>query len=142
MAIVVGENSYVTEQELLDYAAAREITVSGTPEVLLIKAMDWLELRSYKGTKTEETQDLEFPRNGDTEVPKAIKTAQVITAILIDQGEDFWGVVEPAIKSERIEGAIDIEYQEGGASSNRYPQLDNLLSPYLVNTGMNIRLVR
>jgi hypothetical protein len=142
MAIIVGENSYVTEQELLDYASAREITVSGTPEVLLIKAMDWLELRSYKGTKTEETQDLEFPRNGDTEVPKAIKTAQVITAILIDQGEDFWGVVEPAIKSERIEGAIDIEYQEGGASSNRYPQLDNLLSPYLVNTGMNIRLVR
>jgi hypothetical protein len=142
MTITVGENSYVTEQELLDYASAREITVSGTPEVLLIKAMDWLELRSYKGTKTEETQDLEFPRNGDTEVPKAIKTAQVITAILIDQGEDFWGVVEPAIKSERIEGAIDIEYQEGGASSNRYPQLDNLLSPYLVNTGMNIRLVR
>jgi hypothetical protein len=49
--ITVGINSYVTELELVTYAADRAIIIAATDKtVLLIKAMDYLETRSFSGT--------------------------------------------------------------------------------------------
>ena len=134
MAIVVGVNSYVTELELTTYAADRDINISGNTETLLIKAMDYIEIQSYWGTKTDEDQDLEFPRNGDTVVPEKIKTAQIVTALLIDSGEDMFPTSEQAIKREKID-IIEIEYQDFTSSLKNYPQLNKLLTPFLSSSG-------
>ena len=134
MAIVVGVNSYVTELELTTYAADRDINISGNTETLLIKAMDYIEIQSYWGSKTDEDQDLEFPRNGDTVVPEKIKTAQIVTALLIDSGEDMFPTSEQAIKREKID-IIEIEYQDFTSSLKNYPQLNKLLTPFLSSSG-------
>lgn len=134
MAIVVGENSYVTELELINYASARDITITGNTETLLIKAMDYIEIQSYWGEKTDEEQDLEFPRNGDTAVPEKIKTAQIIAALLIDSGENLFPTSEQAVKREKID-VVEIEYQDFTNSLKSYPQLNKLLAPFLSSSG-------
>ena len=134
MAIVVGTNTYVTVAELTAYALARAITIVNDEETLLIKAMDYIEIQSYWGTKTDEDQDLEFPRNGDTVVPEKIKTAQIITALLIDSGEDMFPISEQAVKREKVD-IIEIEYQNFTNSIKNYPQLNKLLTPFLSSSG-------
>ena len=136
MAIVVGENSYVTELELTDYASARDITITGNTETLLIKAMDYIEVQSYYGEKTDEGQDLEFPRNGDTDVPAKIKAAQIIAALLIDSGENLFPTGTQAVKRERV-ASIEIEYQDNTSARSSYTQLNALLSPFLASSGMS-----
>ena len=134
MALVVGTNTYVTVAELTAYALARAITIVNDEETLLIKAMDYIEIQSYWGTKTDEDQDLEFPRNGDTVVPEKIKTAQIITALLIDSGEDMFPISEQAVKREKVD-IIEIEYQNFTNSIKNYPQLNKLLTPFLSSSG-------
>lgn len=141
MAIVVGENSYVTELELTNYASARDITITGNTETLLIKAMDYIEIQSYWGEKTDEEQDLEFPRNGDTSVPAKIKTAQIVAALLIDSGETLFQTGEQAVKRESV-GSVEIEYQDNTSSIKTFPQLNALLSPFTNNTGMSFGVYR
>ena len=141
MAIVVGENSYVTELELTTYAAARGITITGDTETLLIKAMDYIEIQSYYGEKTDEDQNLEFPRNDDTDVPAKIKTAQIIAALLIDSGENLFPTGTQAVKRERV-GSVEIEYQDNTSSIKSFPQLNALLSPFTNNTGMSFGVYR
>lgn len=141
MAIVVGENSYVTELEFTDYASARDITITGNTETLLIKAMDYIEIQSYWGEKTDEEQDLEFPRNGDTVVPAKIKTAQIVAALLIDSGETLFQTGEQAVKRESV-GTIEIEYQANTNAIKSFPQLNALLSPFTNNTGMSFGVYR
>lgn len=134
MALVVGTNTYVTVAELTAYASARAITIVNDEETLLIKAMDYIEIQSYWGTKTDEDQDLEFPRNGDTVVPEKIKTAQIVTTLLIDSGEDMFPTSEQAIKREKVD-IIEIEYQDFTNSLKNYPQLNKLLTPFLSSSG-------
>lgn len=134
MALVVGTNTYVTVAELTAYASTRAITIINDEETLLIKAMDYIEIQSYWGTKTDEDQDLEFPRNGDTVVPEKIKTAQIVTALLIDSGEDMFPTSEQAIKREKVD-IIEIEYQDFTNSLKNYPQLNKLLAPFLSSSG-------
>ena len=141
MAIVVGENSYVTELELTTYASARGITITGGTEQLLIKAMDYLEAQIYWGEKTDEAQDLEFPRNGDTAVPTKIKTAEIIAALLIDSGENLFPTSEQAIKRTKVD-VIEIEYQDYTTAKKGYSQLNALLAPFLASTGMSFGVYR
>ena len=141
MAIVVGENSYVTELELTNYAAARGITITGDTETLLIKAMDYLEAQIYYGEKTDEDQDLEFPRNDDTDVPAKIKAAQIIAALLIDSGENLFPTGTQSVKRERV-ATIEIEYQDNTSARSTYTQLNALLSPFLNSSGMSFGVYR
>ena len=141
MAIVVGENSYVTELELTEYATTRGITIAGDTETLLIKAMDYIEIQSYYGEKTDEDQDLEFPRNGDTDVPAKIKTAQIIAALLIDSGENLFPTGTQAVKRERVAN-IEIEYQDNTSARSSYTQLNALLAPFLISSGTSFGVYR
>ena len=134
--ITVGTNSYVTEAELATYAADRAITIEAADtSVLLIKAMDYIENRRFSGFKTTSEQALQFPRNGSETVPEAIKNAQMVAALLIDEGFDLTLVIEPQVKREKID-AIEVEYQDNAASQNRYTLLDSLLAPYLAYGGI------
>lgn len=135
MALVVGTDTYVTEAELTAYATARGITIlASNKEIILLKAMDYIEIQSYWGTKTDPDQELEFPRNGDTVIPEKIKTAQIVTALLIDSGEDMFPTSEQAVKKEKVD-IIEIEYQDFTNSLKNYPQLNKLLIPFLSSSG-------
>lgn len=133
--ITVGTNSYATEAELTTYATDRGITLTGAPDVLLIKAMDWLEVQPFSGSKTDPDQDLQFPRNGETTVPASIKTAQMVAAVLIDSGEDLLAPQGQRVLSESVAGAVSVSYSDTGRQSTYYPQLAALLRPYLGSAG-------
>lgn len=120
--IIVGENSYVTEAELTTYSADRGITLTGSPDVLLIKAMDYLD-----------TQNLIVP----DPVPEQIKTAQLVAAMLIDSGEDLLAPQGQRVLSESVAGAVSVSYSDSGRQSTYYPQLAALLRPYLGSAGGN-----
>lgn len=130
MALVVGTDTYNTIEELTAYATARGITLALDEEILLIKAMDYIESRSYWGYKTDSEQDLEFPRNGDETVPAKIKKAQLIAAIIIDSGVDLFAPIERGIKREKVD-IIETEYQTNAAEYVRYPELEALLTPFI-----------
>lgn len=118
--ITVGENSYATEAELTTYATDRGITLTGAPDVLLIKAMDWLEV-----------QPIAVPEP----VPEAIKKAQMVAAILIDGGEDLLAPEGQRVLSESVAGAVSVTYSDNGRQSTFYPQLFALLKPFMVGGG-------
>lgn len=136
MALVVGTDTYNTVEELADYATARAITLSLDSELILLKAMDYIETRSYWGSKTDSDQELEFPRNGDEEVPAKIKKAQLVAAVLIDSGVDLFARIERGIKRRKID-VIETEYQTNAAESVRYPELEVLLTPF-INNGFSV----
>jgi hypothetical protein len=151
MAIVVGTNSYVTEAELNDYASDREITIEGTAATLLIKAMDYLETRNWKGLKYESDQALEWPRDlgamsayesyyvEPSVVPDDIETAQIIAALLIDSGEDLMPNVGRSTKREKVD-VIEVEYMDTAASTTQYSQLSALITPYTQSTNRTTRV--
>lgn len=112
--------SYATATELQGYASARGITLVGDPDVLLIKAMDYLD-----------TQNLTVP----DPVPDQIKTAQMVAALLIDSGEDLLAPQGQRVLSESVAGAVSVSYSDTGRQSTYYPQLAALLRPYLGSAG-------
>lgn len=139
--IVVGENSYVTEAELTAYASDRGQTISGDTSVLLIQAMDYIETRPYSGIKTDPDQDLQFPRYPEVEVPQDIKVAQMVAAMLTDSGVNLFATVGRAVKMEKVD-VLETEYMDNAAESARYPQLDNLLSPYYASGSGGFAVIR
>jgi len=160
MALIVGTNSYVTETELTTYATDRGITISAADKaVLLIKAMDYLEVQKYKGYKTVSTQALQFPRvlcadyyytqypqnyipcEYDSEtVPVEIKTAQIVACLLIDSGEDLNPTLGKTTIREKI-AEIEVEYRDNSTETKSFTQLNALLAPFLTASG-GLKLVR
>ena len=134
MTIIVGTNSYVSESELTDYATARGIVLDGAPDVALIKAMDWLSIQPWIGEKTDPTQPLDFPRNGDTTVPTAIKMAQLYLAVRADSGVDLLAPSPLEIKREKVD-VIETEYATGSNvalyQTAELPYIKTMLAPYL-----------
>ena len=128
--VTVGVDSYVDETELQNYATKRGITIAGDKTVLLYKAMDYIETRPYKGAKTDPSQPLQFPRNGETTVPQNIKTAQIVAALLTDTGVDLLAPVGRAVKRKKVD-VLETEYMDNAAESTKYTQLDLLLAPYV-----------
>lgn len=141
MAVIeVGTNSYVTEAELTTYATDRGITISGSIDVLLIKAMDYIETRNFIGQKTVSTQTLQFPREvcsgidgceiDSTIVPEGIKNAQMIASLIIDGGNDLQPSIERTVKKEKVD-AIEVEYMDNALSSKQYVSLNDALRPFI-----------
>lgn len=129
---------YVTDGEYLAYADDRGLSVSSASATInLTKSLDWLELRPFSGEKTDEAQELEFPRNGETEVPDKIKTAQIIGAIIYDGGGDLYAPIKPRVKRKKVD-VLETEYADNASSSVYYPQLNDLLRPYLSGGGYGI----
>lgn len=130
MPVTVGVDSYVDEAELDAYAAARDITLDGNKSAALITAMDYLAVQNWAGEKTDPDQPLDFPRDGDTVVPTAIKTAQMRLAIMVFQGVNLLAPVGPAVKREKVD-VLEVEYQDGAGATTSYPAVDLLIGPYL-----------
>jgi hypothetical protein len=130
MALTPGTDTYNTVEELDDYALARSTTLALDQELTLIKAMDYIESRNFSGSKTDETQDLEFPRNGNLYVPTNIKKVQLVIAVLIDGGVDMFATIERAIKSDKT-GPLETVWQDNASEYVRYPEVEVLLRPFI-----------
>jgi hypothetical protein len=126
-SIVTGANSYVSESDLSSYASARGINLSGDPEELLIKAMDYIESLSYIGIKFSRDQELQWPRvdvwiddyylDSDT-IPQQLKNGLMITAIEIDSGNNPISTISTSDQTKRKRvGDIEVEYKDGASSS-------------------------
>ena len=145
-SIIVGTNSYVTEAELTIYATDRGVTIAGDTAQLLIKAMDWLEIQPFSGSKYDYDQDLQFPRYPYSPqlpnvVPDNIEKAQIVAALEIDSGADLLATIDRAVKREKVD-VIEVEYQENASEVARYPELDMLIAEFLTSTGGSFGVVR
>lgn len=140
MSIIVGSNSYVSENELIEYAADRGIDLTGGVSTVLIKAMDYLETRNWVGTKTAFDQPLQFPRVlcsygtlcefDSVTVPYPIKNAQMMAAILIASGYDLQPVVGRVTKREKVD-VIEVEYDDKAPLTSQFTGLQDILRPFI-----------
>ena len=134
--IVVGENSYVSVADAETYASDRGYTFTGDVSVRLIQAMDYLDIQDYSGSKTEDDQDLDFPRDDETEVPDDIVTAQIVAAIQYDNGTDLLGATPRAVKRKKTD-VIETEYMDNASTTPVQKQLNALLAPYLASNTLS-----
>lgn len=137
MPVIVGTDSYGDETGLQAYADARGITIIGNLTVLLIKAMDWIEIQSYKYQKYESDQALQFPRSTtmyDVDlgtVPPEVIRAQYVAALLIDSGENLNPVVKRSVKRIEVYQGVKKEFMDNAEETSSYPQLTRLLYRWL-----------
>ena len=122
---------YVTTLEFEAYALARGIVLANDPSAMLTRAFDWLELQRFSGRKTDPAQALEWPRNGDSSVPSKIKQAQMVCALVYDQGGDPLGAIGQRVTQETVVGAVSVSYSDNGPLTTLYPMLTALLRDYL-----------
>jgi len=122
--VVAGANSYASESELINYASDRGVVLTAATDVLLIKAMDYIESLSFIGSKGSEGQPLQWPRKdvyidgfyaGSATIPAALKTGQIATALAIDSENSPLANVERATKREKVD-VIEIEYMSSAAA--------------------------
>lgn len=130
---VVG---YVDDADFSTWAAARGITLTGTPSVLLTAALDWVELQSYQGQRTESAQQLSWPRTGvyldgvlqdSATVPAQVQELQMRVAVDIDAGSDPLGVADQTVQSETVVGAVSVTYASGSYQQRTSSQVSLLL---------------
>ena len=158
MTVIVGTDSYATEAELLAYATARGITISGDQSQLLIKAMDWLESNMFDGAKRDYTQTLKWPRYSSSNygdfndpwieypldsnnVPLNIKNAQIAAALIYDAGGDPIGAISRTVKREKVD-VLEVEYSDNAAAVTLYPILTSLLAPFMSSNGTSFKVSR
>lgn len=126
---------YAEEADFTAYALARGITLLRPVSETLTRALDYIELQSYSGYKTDEAQALQFPRDGSADVPASIVTAQMQTALVYDSGADPLAPVGAKVIEKTVHGAVTVRYSEKGGNSTSYPQITKLLRPYLSSAG-------
>ena len=123
---------YTTDDEYSAYAISRGYVLSGDPIVQLQLALDWLELQPFKGAKTDEAQALEWPRDGNTDVPDKIVQAQLEAALVYNAGGNLMASIGKMV-TEKTVGPLTTKYAEGGPQSIMYPKLSMLLRGYVSN---------
>lgn len=140
---VTGANSYASVIDLTTYADSRGITLKGMPEQLLLLAMDVLESKQYKGEPIKSSQTTAFPRMG-LGIPRAIKQAQVMLAVSLDNAPPVNEAPAAQVSRERVD-VVEVQYFEAKDSQSALLKMvDELLKPYLAGGfgGFNIRVQR
>lgn len=135
---------YATTEELIQYAAARGVTLTRAPEVLLTLALDYIESLEPKmaGERAKPDQPYSWPRGFTEGVPLAIKQAQMVAAMTEDAGTVLMPVTSgQQIIREKV-GPLETEYAEGVSGTVSIPQIDGLIAPFLKNSGFFLNLVR
>ena len=134
---------YATELQLTTYAAERGITLQTDAAFLLRRALDWLELQRFSGTKTDPEQALQFPRNGATTVPQDVITAQLMAALEYNNGNDLLAPIAPRTVREKA-GPVEVQYSDKGNQVTLFPHLNALLADYLSTNagGVNFNVMR
>lgn len=157
-SVVSGANSFATRNELVAFAAARNVDLSSeTEEVLdswLLDASDYLRDESYfryRGARKQYDQQMPAPRTGwqerngpaipSTVVPWRLKTAQLMAAFKRSQGTVLIESLENAgqqISSDKL-GPMSTSWYRSNASigdgtaRTLFPDIYGLLAPLLRN---------
>lgn len=149
---VEGANSYLTVAELRAFAGDRGLTLPTDSEVekLLVKATDYLELKSYIGDRASDNQGLSWPRTQTTNpywqytgiIPTKLKTAQSLLAVEAMNGE----LSQATRPNEYVQTKIDVLYikyakDDDRSAGLRYRAVDDLLAS-LVTTSRPFQTVR
>ncbi len=129
MTTTVG---YTTDDEYSEYATVRGQILTGDPLVHLQLALDWLELQPFKGEKTNQDQELEWPRDGNTEIPSKIVQAQLEAALVYNAGGNLMASIGKMV-TEKTVGPITTKWSESGPQTIAYPKLSMLLRGYVNN---------
>ena len=129
MTTTVG---YTTDDEYSEYATVRGHILSGDPLVQLQLALDWLELQPFKWEKTDPDQELEWPRDGNTEIPSKIVQAQLEAALVYNAGGNLMASIGKMV-TEKTVGPITTKWSENGPQAIAYPKLSMLLRGYVNN---------
>lgn len=131
---VPNANSYVSVEELDAYAAERGIvlpTSEPEKEVLLIKAMDYLEMadQEYMGLRSFTDQALSWPRvsySMDLGIPKELKKAELVLAVAAMTVE--LTPVSNGLPGKDVKvGPIEIRKPSESVARPRVPQAETLL---------------
>ena len=126
---VASANSYAAYSDLTAYALLRGVTITAVQadgEALLLKAMDALYGRPWKGERVTTTQVLEWPRSGVyvdgqlktyNEIPRELFYGQL--ALAMAAVDNTLMPVQPAqgkgpVVEERVEGAVTMKYANSG----------------------------
>lgn len=106
-------NSFVTEDELRDFATLRGVALPDSVDDLLVKSADFLTIREpeFQGSRKKPEQALSFPRKGltincepfpDDKIPPQVKKAQLQAVLEILEHEDLSpGLLEPPVLREK-----------------------------------------
>lgn len=148
-SIVDNANSLVTDEEFKTYANLRCVAVPATQparEALLILAMDYLfDIESrLQGYRTNNDQELPFPRNGmcarnkiikSSVIPKDIKRAQMELALQANTSDLLVSASQQNVQREKL-GELEVEYFNGGSWAQvQTGKANAYLNEYLINSG-------
>ncbi len=140
---LTNSNSYVSEVDVTTYATDRGLTLTASADVLIIKAMDYLETLNYIGDKQTEEQALQWPREQvyiddfyiePTTIPQELKNAQMSLCMSIDAGTDPMAIVPRATKKEKVD-VLEVEYMDNAASKAIVTSVNRMLSKLLKGGG-------
>ena len=131
--ITVPQDSYVTVAEADAYNAIRPSAQTwaalsdSEKEQRLVAASDYLDSQYiFTGKKTDPNQPREFPRNGATEIPTAIKKAVFELALQ----DSLTSNASAEVKKEKVD-VLEVEYFQSENGALRFGYIDGLLRPFL-----------
>lgn len=142
-------NSYASVGMLKSFATGRGREITGDSEVMLIRAMDYLEGLEWGGRRTDPDQPLAWPRSDAWfddypvpvgKVPRQVISAQCMLALEAMSGELLSSVREAAVKSDRVEGAVTTTYAvaDGDTFTPQYPAVFAVLGSLAAGRGFAI----
>lgn len=137
MPLVVGSDTYIALTDANTYLAAYGPDGAVVDEPSLAKAtlaIDRLYRGRFKGSRTEDTQALEFPRDGSTDIPVAVRQATAELAWMILSGVNVYAQPDPLVLEETVE--VDViktskKYSAVGYYSNPLHSVAVILAPVL-----------
>ena len=134
--INVPQDSYVTVAEADEYNAIRPSNSTwaalsdSEKEQRLVAASDYLDSQYiFTGKKTDQNQPREFPRNGATEIPTAIKKAVFELALQ----DSLTSNPSAEVKREKVD-VREVEYFQSDDGAIRFGYIDGLLRPFLLQS--------
>lgn len=153
---VAEANSYVTAEEIIEYAAARGVVIlpGEAVDILAIKSADYMSTLCYLGRIAYPGEQwLNFPRRclvaGDEaedailEIPYAVKKGQLQLALDVFNGIDLMPSrnAEPKLKKRKT-GPIEREYFEASDYTPDIPFATAILAPVMCGQGFKLRTYR
>jgi ribosome modulation factor len=152
---VAGANSLVSVEDYEQHAVKTGVTLTGFPNEQLIKAMQYINEQEpmLLGQRVTRDQGNAYPRTGlviegwswlSTEIPRQAIQAQIALALDINAGYDLWNPpirTERIVKRDRVEGAVEREYQVIGGESkmlSRYSNTQALMASLMKQNGLTL----
>ena len=147
---LTNSNTYSLEAGFVAWLLGRGYVLSGTlsAENLLIQSIDYLETLAYNGSKNTFEQALQYPRTNvyidgfsvpSDFIPNELINSQYQIAWSIDQGVDPMATAGQDIKSERVEGEVEVVYQDDTSSQAVITSVNRALRKLLANSGASFR---